>query len=104
VVDPLTATKIWLLVKPYKRFKHWNQNRKQRKGKGMAIDTGLRTSTNTVVGAPILGTIYVNLVQLLPYKELVAALTTPESVVLVTSLLAWGVARWSKTPADPGKL
>jgi hypothetical protein len=82
----------------FQKFRAW------RKGKRMAIDTGLRTSTNTAVGAPILGTIYVNLVQLLPYENLVAALTTPESVVLVTSLLAWGVARWSRTPIEPGKL
>jgi hypothetical protein len=85
----------------FQKFRAWNR---RRKGDRMAINTGLRTSTNTAVGAPILGTIYVNLVQLLPYDNLVAALTTPETVVLVTSLLAWGVARWSKTPTEPGKL
>ncbi len=67
----------------------------------MALDLGTRTSTNTVIGAPILGTVYVNLVQMLPYESLVAALTTPEAVVLVTSLLAWAVARVSKTYQAP---
>lgn len=70
----------------------------------LAIETGLRTSTNTVVGSPILGVVYVNLVQMLPYPELVAALTTPEAVVLTTAAFAWLVARFSKTPDVPGKL
>lgn len=70
----------------------------------MALDLGTRTSTNTVVAAPILGTVYVNLIEMLPYPDLVAALTTPEMVVLATALFAWIVARFSKTPTDPGKL
>jgi hypothetical protein len=70
----------------------------------MALDLGTRTSTNTAVGSPILGVVYVNLVQMLPYPELVAALTTPEAVVLAAAFFAWLVARFSKTPANPGKL
>jgi len=70
----------------------------------MALDTGLRTSTNTVVGTGVLGSVAVKLIQLLPYPELVAALTTPEAVILWGSVIAWGVARFSKTPAEPGKL
>ncbi len=70
----------------------------------MALDLGTRTSTNTVVGAPILGTVYVNLVQMLPYEQLVAALTTPEAVVLATAAFAWLVARFTRTPKDPGVL
>lgn len=97
MIDPLTVTKIWLLVKPFKRFKAWRQKR-------MALDLGTRTSTNTVVASPILGTIYVNLVQMLPYPELVAALTTPEAVVLATAFFAWAVARVSKTPDAPKAL
>lgn len=72
--------------------------------KPMAIDLGTRTSTNTVVGTPILGTIYIQLVQLLPWPGLVAALTTPEAVVVAASLFAWGVSRISRTPENPGKL
>jgi hypothetical protein len=63
VLDPVTVTKIWLLVKPYKRFKAWRQ---RRKGKRMAIDLGTRTSTNAVVGGGFLGVVYVNLVEILP--------------------------------------
>lgn len=70
----------------------------------MALDLGTRTSTNTVVGSPILGVVYVNLVQMLPYPELVAALTTPEAVVLATAFFAWAVARVSKTPDAPKAL
>lgn len=71
---------------------------------GMALDTGLRTSTNAGVGAGFLGTVYVQLVGILPYPDLVAALTTPQMVVVVTTLLAWAVARISRTPNAPGKL
>lgn len=70
----------------------------------VAIDLGTRTSTNTVVGTPILAGIYVNLVEMLPYPQLVAALTTPEAVVVAASVFAWIVARFSKTPTNPGKL
>lgn len=70
----------------------------------MALDLGTRTSTNTVVGSGILGTVYVQLVGLLPYPEVVAALTTPQMVVVITAVLAWAVARFSKTPANPGAL
>jgi hypothetical protein len=100
-LDPITVTKLWLLVKPYKRFKAW---RARRKGLPMAIDIGTRTSTNAAVGGGTLGLVYVNLVQMLPYPELVAAMTTPEMVVLASVLLAGVVARFSKTPTEPGKL
>lgn len=70
----------------------------------MTIDLGTRTSTNTVVGTGIVGSIAVQLIQLLPYPELVAALTTPEAVILWGSVIAWVVARVSKTPDNPGKL
>jgi hypothetical protein len=71
---------------------------------GMALDLGTRTSTNTAAGAGFLGTAYVQLIGLLPWPEVVAALTTPQMVVVVTTLIAWGVARISRTPVDPGKL
>jgi hypothetical protein len=74
------------------------------KERPMAIDTGLRTSTNTVVGTSVVGSIAVKLIELLPYPELVAALTTPEAVILWGSVIAWVVARFSKTPAQPKAL
>lgn len=70
----------------------------------MALDLGTRTSTNTVVGTSLLGSVAVQLIKLLPYPELVAALTTPEAVILWGAVIAWVVARFSKTPAVPGKL
>ena len=70
----------------------------------MALDFGTRTSTNAAAGAGFLGTAYVQLAGLLPYPELVAALTTPQMVVVVTTIIAWAVARITKTPDVPGKL
>lgn len=52
----------------------------------------------------MLGSVAVQLIKLLPYPELVAALTTPEAVILWGAVIAWVVARFSKTPAVPGKL
>jgi hypothetical protein len=100
-MDPLTVAKLWILVKPYKRLKNAIKARKERK---LAINIGTRTSTNAVVGGGILGVVYVNLVEILPWPGLVAALTTPEMVSLVSVLLAGLVARFSKTPRNPGKL
>lgn len=68
------------------------------------INLGTRTSTNALVGGGILSTIYVQAVGLLPWPELVAALTTPEAIALAATAFAWLVARFSKTPAQPGKL
>ena len=98
-MDPLTGARVGHFV--FKKFKAW---RVRRRGKAMALETGLRTSTNTVVGTGLFGSFAVQLIKLLPYPELVAALTTPEAVILWGSAIAWGVARLSKTPTDPGKL
>lgn len=70
----------------------------------MAIDTGLRTSTNTAIGTSLAGSILVQLIQLLPFPTLVAALTTPEAVILWGSVIAWVIARFSKTPPTPGAI
>jgi hypothetical protein len=100
----------WMDRKPIKHFREQRKRKRRLKELGlpeeggMALDLGTRTSTNTVVGSPILGVVYVNVIQMLPYPELVAALTTPESVVLATAAFAWLVARFSKTPDQPGKL
>ena len=85
----------------FKKFRAWRQ---RRKGQRIAIDLGTRTSTNAVVGGGVLGVVYVNLVEILPWPHVVAALTTPEMVSLVSVLLAGIVARFSKTPDAPGKL
>lgn len=99
-------------------FRVWNQARKarrqveltselialEREGEPAMIDIGTRTSTNTLVGGGILSTIYVQVVGLLPWPGLVAALTTPEAIALAATGFAWIVARFSKTPDQPGVL
>lgn len=70
--------------------------------RGMKIDIGTRTSTNALVGGGIMSTIYVQLIGLLPFPGLVAALTTPEAIALAATAFAWIVARFSKTPPNPG--
>ena len=70
----------------------------------MALDLGTRTSTNTVVGTPIVASIILKLCELLPWPSVVALMHTPEAAIIVSSVVAWVVARFSKTPAVPGKL
>ena len=61
----------------------------------------LRTSTKTLLGGTFLAQIYVQLVGLIPSPELVAALTTPEMIALVSVLLAGLIARFTKSPIAP---
>jgi hypothetical protein len=68
----------------------------------MQINLGTRTSTNALVGGGVLSTVYVNLIGLLPWDGLVAALTTPEAIAIAATGFAWLVARFSRTPKDPG--
>lgn len=63
-----------------------------------------RTSTKSLVGGTFLAQVYVQIVGLLPYPDLVAALTTPEMVALVAVGLAALVARFSKSPISPGRI
>ncbi len=100
-MEPIALIELGIYLR--KKFRTWNKRRKARR-EGMALDTGLRTSTNTAVGTSLFGSIAVQLIQLLPYPELVAALTTPEAVILWGSIIAWIVARISRTPVEPGKL
>lgn len=90
-------------------LKAWNRNRKerraQRKGEGMAIDLGTRTSTNAMVGGGILAQVYVQAVSLIPGEgALETLLLQPESIAFFAVVLAAVIARVSKTPATPGKL
>lgn len=63
-----------------------------------------RTSTKSLIGGTFLSQVYVQLVGLLPYPDLVAALTTPEMVALVAVGLAALVARFTKSPLIPTAL
>jgi hypothetical protein len=63
-----------------------------------------RTSAKSLVGGTFLAQVYVQLVGLLPYDGLVAALTTPEMIALVSVGLAALVARFTKSPLVPGKV
>ncbi len=97
-------------LKAWKQNFQANRRRKKRlrelgiEEDSMALDLGTRTSTNAAAGAGFLGTAYVQLAGLLPYPDLVAALTTPQMVVVVTTVIAWVVARFTRTPANPGPL
>jgi hypothetical protein len=63
-----------------------------------------RTSVKSLVGGTFLAQVYVQLVGLLPYDGLVAALTTPEMIALVSVGLTALVARFTKSPLEPGKV
>src|SRR5690606_30815942 len=101
--------------KPYKRWKERRAAKRTAKeqtsegieyevteDRGMKIDIGTRTSTNALVGGGILSTIYVQLIGLLPFPGLVAALTTPEAIALAASGCAWVEARFSTSAPNPG--
>jgi hypothetical protein len=62
----------------------------------------LRTSTKSLVGGTFLAQIYVQLVGLIPHDGIVMALTTPEMTALVAVGLAALVARFTKSPSQPG--
>lgn len=71
----------------------------------MALDTGYRTSTNALVGGGLFSQVYVFAVQLLPGEGAAESLLLqPETVAFAAVLFATVVARFSKTPANPGKL
>ena len=64
----------------------------------------LRTSSKTLVGAGVGSQIYLALVSLIPNQAVVDALTTIEAVALAATVVAWAVARVSKSPKNPGKI
>ena len=76
--------------------------REARKGvtedtKGMALDLGTRTSTNTVVGTPPIAIILIQLMQMVPNMAFVEFISTPTFAAVFTSVIAWAIARISKT-------
>lgn len=64
----------------------------------------LRTSTKSLVGGTFLAQVYVQLVGLIPHEGVVAALTTPEMTALVAVGLAALVARYTRSPVQPGAI
>lgn len=69
------------------------------------LDNGYRTSTNALVGGGIFAQLYVQLVSFIPGEGAIEALLLqPESVAFAAVLFATIVARFSKTPAVPGKI
>jgi hypothetical protein len=91
-LDPLTVAKLWILVKPYKRFKEW---RARRKGKSMAVDTGLRSSSNMVIAGGV-ANIIVEVAQMV-WPQFVLS---PEMRVNLTLAIAWVASRFTKTPTE----
>ena len=114
-LDPISVAKLWLLVKPFKRFKAWRTRRKMRSWEGhhldevaeefntekerpMALDLGTRTSTN----AGVAGLAVVWICQLV--EQYLPGLLGANADDYLIVAVAWAVARFSKTPAAPGKL
>lgn len=73
-------------------------------GRRMQLNIGTRTSTNALIGGGLGAQIYVQLIDMLPWPALAAALTTPEAIALAATAFAWAVARVSRTPQKPGAL
>src|SRR5690606_20845998 len=120
-MDVVRAATVWMAVRPSRGIKEARHARRSgtrvatertsegieyevTEDRGMKIDIGTRTSTNALVGGGIMSTIYVQLIGLLPFPGLVAALTTPEAIALAATAFAWIVARFSKTPPNPGAI
>jgi hypothetical protein len=89
-LDPVTVAKLWILVKPFKRIRAAIQ---ARKGKKMAVETGLRSSSNMVIGV---ANIIVEVAQMV-WPQFVLS---PEMRVNLTLAIAWVASRFTKTPAE----
>jgi hypothetical protein len=92
-LDPLTFTNLWLRIEPVKKFRAW---RAKRRGKLMAVETGLRSSSNMVLAGAATN-IIVEIVQAL-WPEFVLS---PENRTYLTLGIAWVASRFTKTPAAP---
>lgn len=84
---------LWLEVRPIKR---WREHRHARKGKGMAVNTGLRSSSNMVIAGGATN-IVVELLQMF-WPELALS---PEMRTYLTLAIAWLASRFTKTPEEP---
>lgn len=123
-MDPITIAKLWMVIRPVRLIRN---RRRAKKGLPLLGDEDIampekvtvtmpdgsqvdrvepvipaRTSTKSLVGGTFLAQIYVQLVGLIPNDGLVAALTTPEMIALVSVALAALVARFTKSPIIPG--
>jgi hypothetical protein len=99
MMDPLSGAQFWLLVKPFERVKELRQRfkkwRAKRKGKAMAVETGLRSSSNMVIAGGV-ANIVVEVAQMI-WPEFVL---TPEMRVNLTLAIAWVASRFTKTPSE----
>jgi hypothetical protein len=99
MMDPLSGAQFWLLVKPFERVKELRQRfkkwRAKRKGKAMAVETGLRSSSNMVIAGGV-ANILVEVAQMV-WPEFVL---TPEMRVNLTLAIAWVASRFTKTPSE----
>jgi hypothetical protein len=91
-LDPVTVAKLWILVKPFKRIRAAIQ---ARKGKKMAVETGLRSSSNMVIAGGV-ANILVEVAQMV-WPQFVLS---PEMRVNLTLAIAWVASRFTKTPAE----
>lgn len=89
MVDPITVTKIWLMVKPFKR---WKESRARKR---MQIDLGTRTSTNSGIA----GVVAIMVMSTLKYVA--PDFSPPEGFEAgITALVMWVIARFSKSPSE----
>jgi hypothetical protein len=99
MMDPLSGAQFWALVKPVQRLKELRQRikerRAKRKGKGMAVETGLRSSSNMVIAGGV-ANIIVEVAQMV-WPEFVLS---PEMRVNLTLAIAWVASRFTKTPTE----
>jgi hypothetical protein len=95
-LDPVTVWKgfvWWTTVKPFKKFRAW---RARRRGKRMAVETGLRSSSNMVIAGG-LANIVVEILQMIWPEFVLSA----EMRTYLTLGIAWLASRFTRTPEQP---
>jgi hypothetical protein len=119
MIDPITAAKLWLLVKPVKRIKEARQRRREKRmaeSSTVTLASGetltrteptipLRTSTKAG-GASTIGTVVLGMVGVF-FPTALDNLTPEQALWIgaaITSAVAWLTARFVKSPAKPGAL
>lgn len=104
-MDPVTIAKLWLAIRPIKRIKERREaKRKARQGLpaetrevgSMAINTGLRSSSNSAIAAVIVNVVVGVVNGLFPDFTIPA-----DWLVYLTAGSMWLVGRFTKTPEAP---
>ena len=110
MVSPLAAYKVfkvWRAVKPIKRLRERRARKRRRKelgiDEGFVMELGTRTSTNAgAVG--IIAVIVMRVIETVTPEVATITILGMGMQELILVALTWVVARFSKTPAAPGKI